>query len=170
MISHDLDLLDEAITRVLHLDRGGDDERRHAGRVQGHLLAVPRRATQDEERLAKRPPQQAKEIDRLQTLVDRFGAKATKAAMAHSLEKRIDRIQSRRASTAPTSAPRRCRCGSPSRRTPGRTVLEVEGLAKSYGALDVFDDVSFDVGRGERLLSWASTARARPACCASSPA
>jgi ATPase subunit of ABC transporter with duplicated ATPase domains len=31
-------------------------------------------------------------------------------------------------------------------------VLEVEGLAKSYGALDVFEDVAFDVGRGERLL------------------
>ena len=29
---------------------------------------------------------------------------------------------------------------------------------------------TFDVGRGERLLSWASTAPARPACCASSPA
>ena len=44
VISHDLDLLDEAITRVLHLDRG-DDERQLGTmrRVQGHLLPVPRR-------------------------------------------------------------------------------------------------------------------------------
>ena len=34
----------------------------------------------------------------------------------------------------------------------GRTVLEASGLWKAYGELDVFDDVSFDVGRGERLL------------------
>jgi ATPase subunit of ABC transporter with duplicated ATPase domains len=34
----------------------------------------------------------------------------------------------------------------------GRTVLEVEGLGKSYGSLEVFRDVAFDVGRGERLL------------------
>ena len=47
----------------------------------------------DEVRLAKQAAAQAKEIDRLQTLVDRFGAKATKASMAHSLEKRIDRIK-----------------------------------------------------------------------------
>jgi ATPase subunit of ABC transporter with duplicated ATPase domains len=31
-------------------------------------------------------------------------------------------------------------------------VLEVKGLAKSYGSLDVFDDVTFDLGRGDRLL------------------
>jgi ATPase subunit of ABC transporter with duplicated ATPase domains len=31
-------------------------------------------------------------------------------------------------------------------------VLTAEGLWKAFGALDVFADVSFDVGRGERLL------------------
>jgi ATPase subunit of ABC transporter with duplicated ATPase domains len=34
----------------------------------------------------------------------------------------------------------------------GRTVLTVDGLAKSYGDLEVFRDVAFDVGRGERVL------------------
>jgi ATPase subunit of ABC transporter with duplicated ATPase domains len=47
----------------------------------------------DEVRLAKEIAMQAKEIERLQTIVDRFGAKATKASMAHSLEKRIDRLK-----------------------------------------------------------------------------
>ena len=46
----------------------------------------------------------------------------------------------------------RSRCASPSRRTAGRTVLTATELWKSFGALDVFADVSFDVGRGERLL------------------
>ena len=40
VISHDLDLLDEAITRVLHLDRPGRDGHGSSGRVQGHLLPV----------------------------------------------------------------------------------------------------------------------------------
>jgi ATPase subunit of ABC transporter with duplicated ATPase domains len=31
-------------------------------------------------------------------------------------------------------------------------VLEADGLAKGYGGPPVFEDVSFDVGRGERLL------------------
>ncbi len=34
----------------------------------------------------------------------------------------------------------------------GRQVLAVEGLAKGYGGPPVFHDVSFDVGRGDRLL------------------
>ena len=93
---------------------------------------------------------QQAEVDRLQRIVDRFGAKATKAAMAHSLEKRIERIQSD-AVTAP-KASRSLRVKFPQPPQPGRTVLEVDRLAKSYGALDVFDDVTFDVGRGERLL------------------
>ncbi len=48
---------------------------------------------------------QAKEIDRLQTVVDRFGAKATKAAMAHSIEKRIARLETERVEAR--SRPRR---------------------------------------------------------------
>jgi ATPase subunit of ABC transporter with duplicated ATPase domains len=93
---------------------------------------------------------QQAEIDRLQRLVDRFGAKATKAAMAHSLEKRIGRIQSD--AVAAPKALRQLKVKFPEPPQPGRTVLEVEVLAKSYGSLDVFDGVTFDVGRGERLL------------------
>ncbi len=34
----------------------------------------------------------------------------------------------------------------------GKVVLEVEGLAKGYGGPMVFEEIAFDVGRGERLL------------------
>jgi len=34
----------------------------------------------------------------------------------------------------------------------GRTVLKVDGLTKTYGSSPVFADVTFDVGRGDRLL------------------
>ncbi len=43
VISHDLDLLDEAITRVLHLDRAGHDDTGSMVEYQRHLHAVPRR-------------------------------------------------------------------------------------------------------------------------------
>jgi ATPase subunit of ABC transporter with duplicated ATPase domains len=35
----------------------------------------------------------------------------------------------------------------------GRVVLEVSDLAKAYGGPSVFEDVNFDLGRGERLLA-----------------
>jgi ATPase subunit of ABC transporter with duplicated ATPase domains len=150
VISHDLGLLDEAITRVIHLDRPAEsvtgDVVEYKGTYSQYLAARAR----DEERLAKLAARQHAEVDRLQKIVDRFGAKATKAAMAHSLEKRIERIQA--AGVDAPSRTRDLRLRFPEPPPSGRTVLEVEGLAKSYGALDVFDGVTFDVGRGERLV------------------
>ena len=66
------------------------------------------------------------------------------------METRIERIQAK-ATVAPQRE-RSIKVTFPDPPTPGRTVLEVSGLAKSYGNLDVFDGVEFDVGRGERLL------------------
>ncbi|NDF32576.1 MAG: ABC transporter ATP-binding protein, partial [Acidimicrobiia bacterium] len=74
VISHDLDLLDEAITRVLHLDRVAEDATGHIVEYRGTYSQYQRARAEDEERLAKKAALQAKEIDRLQTVVDRFGA------------------------------------------------------------------------------------------------
>ena len=93
VISHDLDLLDEAITRVLHLDRPQEDSVGELIEYRGTYTQYKTSRAGDEARLAKKAATQQKEIDRLQGVVDRFGAKATKAAMAHSIEKRIARIE-----------------------------------------------------------------------------
>jgi ATPase subunit of ABC transporter with duplicated ATPase domains len=150
VISHDLDLLDEAITRVLHLDRRDDDSvgtlDEYKGTYSQYLVAREK----DEIRLAKVAQRQAKEIDRLQSLVDRFGAKATKAAMAHNLEKRIARIEDGRVD-APRAA-RSVHVRFPPPPKPGRLVLEGRDLAVRYGNLEVFRDVDVVVERGDRLL------------------
>src|SRR5262245_6685765 len=150
VVSHDLNLLDAAITRVLHLDRNADDDVGTLVEYKGTYSQYLAARRKDEERLAKMAVRQQAEVDRLQRLVDRFGAKATKAAMAHSLEKRIERIQ--RDAVAAPKAGRTLRVKFPPPPQPGRTVVEVDGLAKSYGALHVFDNVTFDAGRAERLL------------------
>ena len=45
-----------------------------------------------------------------------------------------------------------CASGSRRRRTAAGRCWSVDGLAKGYGGPPVFTDVSFDVGRGERVL------------------
>jgi ATPase subunit of ABC transporter with duplicated ATPase domains len=145
VVSHDLVLLDEAINRVLHLDHARLVE--YKGTYSQYLAA---RAA-DEVRLRKEAAAQAAEVKRLQTLVDKYGAKATKAAQAHSWEKRIERIR-RDAVDAPRHE-RGISVRLPEPPSSGRVVLEVERLAKSYGeSPPVFDDLSFDLGRGERLM------------------
>ena len=150
VISHDLDLLDEAITRVLHLDRPDEAATGHLVEYKGTYSQYLESRAADEERLAKTAVRQAKEIARLQRFVDRFGAKATKAAAAHSVEKRIARLETDKVD-APRAA-KTLRVRFPPPPTPGRTVIEATSLCKGYGGPPVFEDVSFDLGRGERLL------------------
>ena len=150
VISHDLDLLDEAITRVLHLERrdetGMGEIEEYKGTYSEYLVAREK----DEIRLAKLAQRQAKEIDRLQALVDRFGAKASKASMAHSIEKRIVRLEGSKAE-APRAG-RSVHVRFPPPPPPGRLVMEGTGLAVRYGDLEVFRDVDVALERGERLL------------------
>ncbi|MDQ3469732.1 MAG: ATP-binding cassette domain-containing protein [Actinomycetota bacterium] len=150
VISHDLELLDEAITRVLHLDRAQEDAVGHLVEYRGTYTQYLAARAADEERLTKMAARQAKEIARMQRFVDRFGAKASKASLAHSMEKRIDRLEADKVDAPRAGKVLRVRFPAPP--TPGRTVIDVAGLAKSYGGPPVFQDVSFDLGRGERLL------------------
>jgi ATPase subunit of ABC transporter with duplicated ATPase domains len=154
VISHDLDLLDEAITRVLHLDRTGEDGLGRMVEYRGTYSQYQVARQRDEERAAKLAAAQAKEIARLQGVIDRFGAKATKAAMAHHMEKRIARIEANgeSASAGPAGSARTLRVKFPDPPACGTTVVTASGLSKAYGGPAVFEDVSFDLGRGERLL------------------
>jgi ATPase subunit of ABC transporter with duplicated ATPase domains len=151
VISHDLELLDESITRVLHLDRLGETDTGELTEYKGTYSQYKRARAQDEERRAKLAARQQAEIARLQTLVDRWGAKASKASFANALETRIARIRSQ-AVEAPT-ARRGLRLRLPDPPQLGRTALTVTHLTKSYGGPPVFEGVTFDIGRGDRLLA-----------------
>lgn len=150
VISHDLDLLDEAITRVLHLDRYDDASLGAMEEYKGTYTEYLANRAKDEIRLAKVAQRQAKEIDRLQTLVDRFGAKASKASMAHSIEKRIVRLEDTKVEVSKGN--RSVHVKFPPPPPPGRLVLDGAGLAVRYGDNEVFRDVDFALERGERLL------------------
>jgi ATPase subunit of ABC transporter with duplicated ATPase domains len=150
VISHDLELLDEAITRVLHLDRSGEDMVGEIIEYRGTYSQYQRARAEDEARLTKKAAQQSKEIARLQGVVDRFGAKATKASMAHSMEKKIARMEATRVNAPKASKAINVRFPPPP--PCGETVITAEHLWKGYAGVDVFEDIGFDLGRGERLL------------------
>jgi ATPase subunit of ABC transporter with duplicated ATPase domains len=150
VISHDLELLDEAITRVIHLDRPDEDDIGQVHEYRGTYTQYKRSRAEDEAREEKKAAMQAKEVGRLQDVVDRFGAKASKATMAHSIEKRIARIEA--AGSGPRKKDRVLTVKFPDPPQSGITVVTTKGLSKGYGGPPVFEDVSFDLGRGERLL------------------
>jgi ATPase subunit of ABC transporter with duplicated ATPase domains len=143
-------LLDEAITRVIHLDRPDEDDTGVVYEYRGTYSQYKRSRAEDEARAEKKAMMQAKEVNRLQEVVDRFGAKASKATMAHSIEKRIARIESEGSGVRKKDRVLHVKFPEPPQS--GITVVTTKGLSKGYGGTPVFEDVSFDLGRGERLL------------------
>jgi ATPase subunit of ABC transporter with duplicated ATPase domains len=145
VISHDLELLDQAITRVLHLDEGHLIE--YKGTYSQYLAA---RAA-DEERQTKLAVRQESEIRRLKSLADVMRHQtASRARMAKSLDTRVERMRKEQVRAAKAERTLKVKLPDPPRA--GKIVLEVEDLAKAFGPKVVFEDVTFDVGRGERLL------------------
>jgi ATPase subunit of ABC transporter with duplicated ATPase domains len=146
VVSHDIELLDEAITRVLHLDDGELVE------YKGSYSQYREARAADEGRRRKLVTRQQAEIKRLSTLADSMRHQTAKRArIAKSLDKRVDRLRSN-AATGPGKGDRRYKVTFPAPPRPGRVVLEATDLGQAYGGPFVFEDVNFAVERGERLL------------------
>ncbi len=146
VVSHDIELLDASITRILHLDRDGVVE--YKGTYTQYRTARAR----DEERLTKVAARQEAEIHRLSTLANQMrGQTVKRARIAKTLDTRVAKLQARKVEGP--AREKRVRFRFPPPPHCGRTVLIAQGIAKSYGVqAPVFTDVSFDLGRGERLL------------------
>jgi ATPase subunit of ABC transporter with duplicated ATPase domains len=145
VVSHDLALLDEAITRVLHLDDGQLIE--YKGTYSQYRAA----RRKDEERTAGLAKRQEAEVRRLADLADSMRHQSQRRARtAKAIDKRVDRLRS-----AAVRAPKKRRAISvkfPAPPHSGKVVLAVNGLEKAYGGPPVFRDITFDAERGERLL------------------
>jgi ATPase subunit of ABC transporter with duplicated ATPase domains len=67
-----------------------------------------------------------------------------------AVDKRIAALEASKPGLPQTS--RRIKIDFPMRSTSGQIVLRADQLAKSYGAREVFRDISFQVERGQRLV------------------
>ena len=151
VVSHDLDLLDDAITRVIHVDRESDDTPGRLVEYKGTYSQYLAAREADEQRLTKTAKRQAAEIKRLSTLADAMrGQTVKRARVAHTLDTRVARIEAQRVRAPAKRRKLNLRFPTPPRSA--RTVLAATELWKAFGTKDVFSDLSFDVGRGERLL------------------
>src|SRR5947199_8073001 len=145
VVSHDVALLDKALTRVLHLDEG------HLVQYRGTYTQYRTARALDEARRARLADRQQAEIHRLHSLADKMrGQTAKRARTAHALESRARRLQAD--AVGKVTKEKRHHVRFPPPPHSGRVTLEVEGLAKSYGSNHVFDEVEFAVERGERFL------------------
>ncbi|MGH9172500.1 MAG: ABC-F family ATP-binding cassette domain-containing protein [Acidimicrobiales bacterium] len=146
VISHDAALLETVVNKVFHLDatRCVLDVYRVGWKTYLEQLATDERRRHRERQNAER-----KIID-LRNQADRMRAKATKARMAHNLDRRASRLEAGIEQVRVGDKVARLRFPAPA--PCGRTPLKATGLMKSYGSLEVFTDVDLAVDRGTRVV------------------
>jgi len=144
LVSHDLPLLDSAITTVLAAGDGRIEPYR--GNFSFYLSDRERR---HEQRLKERRHQDG-EIARLEAGIQRFKAKASMASTAKSWETRVERMRSGLVDVA--REVREINVAFPQPVPSGKIPLRAADLAKAYGQNVVFVDVDVIVDRGDRLV------------------
>ena len=141
LISHDVKFLDRLTTHVWEIRSHQIQEYR--GNYQTFQTL---RARLDAQR-ATTARRQAKEVARVQTFVDRFRYKATKAKQVQSRIKQLEKIKL----LETKRDPKRLRFRFPQPVKSGIQVLELNNVRKQYGDNVVYEGLHFSVECGQRV-------------------
>ena len=142
IVSHDKMFLDNVTNRTIEI-------------VLGQIYDMPKsyskylelRAEQKSLQIAAQKNQQ-KQIEQTEKLIEKFRAKASKATMAQSLIKKLDKIERIRVDEDDNSV---MSVRFPISIQPGKVVLEAHNVSKSYGDLEVLKNVDLMVERGQKV-------------------
>ena len=138
LVSHDKMFLNNVTNRSIEISLGKIYDYR-----KPYSEFIVFRKELREQQLAAQKNQQ-KEIEQTEKLIDKFRAKASKASMAQSLIKKldkIDRIEVDEDDNAVMSV------NFPVSVNPGKVVIEAEELSKSYGSKKVLNEIDLMVER-----------------------
>lgn len=146
VISHDVALVEKTVNRVFYLDANRQVIDVYNMNWKNYL----RQREADEERRRKERTNVEKKAQVLQLQAAKFGAKATKAAAAHQMVRRAEKMLSglEEVRTADRVAKLRFPDPAPS----GRTPLAANNLSKSYGSLEIFTAVDLAIDRGTKVV------------------
>ncbi len=142
IVSHDKMFLDNVTNRTIEI-------------VLGQIYDMPKpyskylelRAEQKSLQIAAQKNQQ-KQIEQTEKLIEKFRAKASKATMAQSLIKKLDKIDRIRVDEDDNSV---MSVRFPISIMPGKVVIEATDVSKSYGDLQVLSAVDLMVERGQKV-------------------
>jgi ATP-binding cassette subfamily F protein 3 len=141
IISHDRRFLNSLVSRIVELDRGS------LSVYTGNYDDYEKQKAEKEALLESQASNQSRKIAEVERFIERFRAKNTKATQVQSRIKMLDKIE--RVQTAQSTKAIHFRFPQPVRT--GRNVLEVEGVCKTYGTLNVYDNFSVNLERGWKV-------------------
>jgi len=141
LISHDRYFLDVTVKKTVEIW----NKRAHfySGNYEKYLAQRTERKNQLEAAYRN----QREKIEQLEAFINRFRYQATKAKQVQSRIKELERME--RIEVPPEE--KTIHFHFPQPKPSGRIVAEFKNVAKSYGAKEVFRDVSFMIERGDRI-------------------
>lgn len=142
IVSHDRRFLEASTSRVMELVLGRIDDYN-----MSYSRYLEERALRMQQRLEAAESQQRK-MAQMQATIDRFRAKASKATMAKSMEKQLQKMDPVEAFE---SDDRKMNVRFPKPPRSGEVVFKGDGLAKSYGDNHVLRQLDFAIHRGDRI-------------------
>lgn len=142
LVSHDIRFLDQVTNRTLELVQGKLFDFK-----KSYTKYLEHRGLLREQQLAAKKNQD-KKIAETEKLIEKFRAKASKARMAQSLIKKLDKVE--RIAIDPEENATMA-IHFPVAQQPGKVVLELENIKKTYGEHQVLNGISLLVPRGSKI-------------------
>ena len=142
MVSHDKMFLDNVTNRTIEISLGQIYDYKKP--YSQYLLL----RNEIKEKQLQSQKNQDKEIKQTEQLIEKFRAKASKASMAQSLIKKLNKVQ-RIEVDVDDNAVMNVRFSVS--KTPGKVVVEAEEVAKNYGENQVLEDVNMLIERGSKI-------------------
>ena len=142
IVSHDKMFLDNVTNRTIEISLGKayDFNKPYSQYLElRHEIREKQLATQKN---------QSKKIEETEKLIEKFRAKASKASMAQSLIKKLDKVERIEVDEDDNSV---MNISFPISQVPGRVVVEAEHVTKSYGQKTILKDISLLVERGSKI-------------------
>ena len=146
VISHDVALVEETVNRVFYLDANRLCIDIYNMNWKNYL----KQREADQERRKKERVNVEKKASTLQLQAAKFGAKASKAAAAHQMVRRAEKMLSGLDDVR--TADRVAKLRFPDPLPSGRTPLMASNLSKSYGSLEIFTAVDLAIDRGSKVV------------------
>lgn len=142
VVSHDKMFLDHVTNRTIEISLGKIYDYNYP-----YSKYLVQRAELREQQLAAQKNQQ-KQIETTEKLIEKFRAKASKATMAQSLIKKLDKIDRIEVDEDDNSV---MSLSFPISVTPGKVVIEAENISKTYGDNHVLSNIDLKVDRDSKI-------------------
>jgi ATP-binding cassette subfamily F protein 3 len=146
IISHDKAFLTEVTNYTLVLENGS------ITKVHGNYEQYQRIKEEKRKHLIKQSKEQDKKLEQLNRFVERFHAQPNKAASVRAKRRVLEKMEEDKIVVPPDPRESIGNFRFPATIRSGYRVIQLQKISKSYGEIQVYKDLDFEITQGEKAV------------------